>query len=513
MNKTFKRVWSRSRGALVAVSEIASSISHNKAKVTALVLGSALSMNAVAGGKLNITSGDYTAGALDGYDEIIFGPNVGKVSIGSINSPTAYFHASIKRNADNVYISGPKVTVNGNTTLKKGYLSSATITINGNLNTIGKVTDADWAKLSNGGSLDGNYSGVSSFHSVAELGGSLVKGDVTTSALINQGGSVPTKFSEDDTLPWAKLTIEGNLTTDYVVSDSAMRYGKGNDYLCVKGTTKVSKELINNGFAQLNKTIISGKFINGIGEYVGLKDVLEYEGKLGAEIAELDVPYIENGSLLNVGKFTRTQNVQLNVTYGTVKSTENWLDHSNINISGGLMDALFFGAEQSLGNANVYKVTGGTLAANQLGSGSTVTVSDAGVFKTSTETAFEGFNPVQVGLNVIGFGSDSTQEISEVLTDSFTEYKAGNLKDAFSNVVTFTNGKLLISGANLTQTQASDLEKSFKSKIYSPLTKTLLSALSHEWSEIRIFLSQGGFNEQNFQENMESISGLFRCSQ
>jgi len=470
MNRIFKNIWSRSRGCFVAVSEAVVSVS--KAKTTALLVGCALCAYAM-GQDIVITSGDYTGGALEGFSHLHFSGNTKNVTIGSINSPNAifYFRGRKDKPTDLFPVSAPRITVNGDTTVKyvQGYAYETNF--NGNVTVTGKI---DYSELNSSEyvSLAGyltsrievekfqDKGGAFWVSALMETGGSTIRGNLNASlVLVSEGYRTTTKKQDY----YSTLRVYGDLNADNLFIDTPLNYDDYNDFLICTGTTTITQNVQNNGILQLNKAIIQGVFFNGTGEYVGT-EYSDGVGKTSAMVTELDTRNIFNNTALNIGKLNRTSDVSITQSNGFIQVTENWLDNSTITLTGGTLDSRLFGTDKSLGVNNVYTVTGGTLATTNLGSGSTVTVSDNGILKTTTEIAFKDYNPVQDGLNVIGMSSDSG-EATKVLTDRFTEYKPGTLADQFLNDVSFTNGKLLITDVNLTETQASDLEKSFKSKI------------------------------------------------
>lgn len=70
------------------------------------------------------------------------------------------------------------------------------------------------------------------------------------------------------------------------------------------------------------------------------------------------------------------------------------------------------------------------------------------------------------GLNVVDLGQTIGQEVREELTELFRKYVPDNQKvlDEIVNHASFTGGKVIVTNAHLTQTQADDLRKAFNAK-------------------------------------------------
>ncbi|WP_290174402.1 hypothetical protein, partial [uncultured Parasutterella sp.] len=60
------------------------------------------------------------------------------------------------------------------------------------------------------------------------------------------------------------------------------------------------------------------------------------------------------------------------------------------------------------------------------------------------------------------------QEVKSSLNDFFTKYTPGSIAQKLINHASFTGGKVIVTGVNLTQTQAADLTKAFKAKFFLP---------------------------------------------
>jgi len=441
------------------------------------VVGCGLSVNALSADLYITEGGDINTGDLIGYDQIHITGKINNVQTGSILSPNAYvaiYSVNETRFSEpfgkevQLYKEGPKkVLINGNTEASKLYAIAPTFRATGDITVHGKVSDelvdsyvnssvdSFWELFNN------SSEGVAFLGANYESDGFTIEGNLNVSLAYFTSACYP---SSPSIKHFGQIKVKGNLISDNVLVDGpSTNFDQYTDSLYVDGLTTVSNNVVNQGFIQLNKAVIGDTLFNAIGEFHGSGLVTDYDN-IGAVINDLDVPNIQSGSNLTVGKFSRASNVQLSVTDGTIKSTHNWLNDSSINMSGGYLDSDLFGTDKSLGINNVYTVKGGTLATTNLGTGSKVTVSDSGIFKTTTDIAFKDYDPVQVGLNIIGLSS-SDETTKEILTDHFVEFNPGTLADQFANDVSFTTGKLLIYDAFLTENQVDFLKKAFKSKI------------------------------------------------
>ena len=72
------------------------------------------------------------------------------------------------------------------------------------------------------------------------------------------------------------------------------------------------------------------------------------------------------------------------------------------------------------------------------------------------------------------------EEAKTALTDLFRHYVPGTVAQNLVDHAKFTGGKLIVSGVNLTQTQAADLTKAFKSKFFLLPTEISASTFPQE---------------------------------
>lgn len=89
----------------------------------------------------------------------------------------------------------------------------------------------------------------------------------------------------------------------------------------------------------------------------------------------------------------------------------------------------------------------------------------------TTNNAFNFFDSLSstapLDLHYVGLFSSEPQEIKTSLNDFFQKFVPGTLSETLSEHATFGGGKVVITGVNLTETQADFLKNAFKSKVYS----------------------------------------------
>lgn len=475
MNKVFKKIWNKHRGCFVAVSEAMTSASQRAGKAS-VIIGALAASSLLTAQELTVTEGDVSYDSLNGYTALNFIQEVKNVTIGEIYSPEAFLEVnSLKKYPDvssNLEIaSAPNFTVLGNSIIKSAFVSGNDVAFNGDVTVIGTIDNSVVNADIENPSIEVDYQTL--FESLLKSGGIFhastinndgvkIKGNLTASFVRVSGGLT------DDANPdfYSKLTVDGNVTADNILIDSPLKYDDQCDLMTVKGIVTVSNNLRNNGYLDVQKLIVAGKLLNGTGTYVGgTEDV-----KTGAVIGELDASYIENGSVLTVGKLLRTDNVELVQTFGTTVVEDNWFENSVITLKGGELDASNFGTEQSLGAGNRYIVSGGTLKTEDFSGSSSIELSDAGELQSSIDGVFQDYDPTPAELHVVGLNAAADSEARSVLTEIFKKYLPGSVSDQFAETVTLSGGKVIITGVNITQTQADDLVSAFKSKIFSPFS-------------------------------------------
>ena len=77
----------------------------------------------------------------------------------------------------------------------------------------------------------------------------------------------------------------------------------------------------------------------------------------------------------------------------------------------------------------------------------------------------------------MGACTKAPQEVKSSLNDFFTKSAPGSIARKLINHASFTGGKVIVTGVNLTQTQADDLTKAFKEQFFRLSSKVSASAV------------------------------------
>ena len=158
------------------------------------------------------------------------------------------------------------------------------------------------------------------------------------------------------------------------------------------------------------------------------------------------------GTLNSTGTLNLTGNV---VTRGNLTSTGNLNNRGNWTETNRYTIAANLNNSGSVNFQNGFEFSNGRLTS----SGTVQTNNVFDVFDSIGETG-------QQDLNYVGLGSSVPQEVKTSLTDFFLKYLPGKLAQNLISHASFTGGKVVVTGVELTQTQADDLKKAFKDKFF-----------------------------------------------
>ena len=136
----------------------------------------------------------------------------------------------------------------------------------------------------------------------------------------------------------------------------------------------------------------------------------------------------------------------------------------------------------NLSNKGIFTVDAGTIAISDsfVNSGTASIMGDLeltdgvsfvneGTLTTKIDNIFDNATGVAPdALDVISVDATVPENIKEVLTELFVKYSPGTIREELLNEnVSFANGKLVISGVNMTETQRDDLTQAFKEQLFS----------------------------------------------
>ena len=505
MNKIFKKVWNRRRGCFVAVSEAMSSVCQGKTK--AVLAASLLLVAQVPAFALVTINGDVV-----GKDPQFQFQGRGPALADShtINGNLTW---NLGREGD-FRRSFLCVSIGA------GYFSSLsnTLIVNGNFN----INNNSWVHIAHNGDEGGNiYSALNiskdlNISSDSELslisnGGS--GNDPTIHASLNVGGTVYNSgrlISYGGTQAgrtYGSFSINNLVNNGTFVFDSPnalngtfnnitqaggyFQQGGTNDFH-INGTLTVSGGTVGN-----NDAIVvgadQGKFsvgqgLNLAGGAVGNLSVLTHvggsvmvsAGSYGIGTLNKSNGTLTNKSTLTVSNFNQSNGTTTNsgnLTIGNANLGGTLNSTGTLNLTGNVVTRGNLTSTGNLNNRGNWTETNRyTIAANLNNSGS-VNFQNGFEFSNGrltssgtvqTNNVFDVFDSIgetgQQDLNYVGLGSSVPQEVKTSLTDFFLKYLPGKLAQNLISHASFTGGKVVVTGVELTQTQADDLKKAFKDK-------------------------------------------------
>lgn len=487
MNKIFKKVWNRKRGCFVAVSEAMTAASQNAGKAAVITVGLALALASTPSYAIykHIYGGESTAGQNLDYAEQDYSLNLHgnyTVGAGSNVSWSVRGKASFNIGPDNTV-----TTVNGNLLLHSWHSED-----------LGHFT---WDKSNS---------------ILVNSTGSLYIGDYDEIGNLTRGGT-----DKSNNLTEFRLKDSSSITINGRGFSNTTFVQEGNSVLSVNGSGMVfdgpfhidgnSRVDVHNNLQTRSNTYMTGGTINPYGNWINTGSFNLQGGNVNAG----------NGSLINNGTVTQTGgnfsskltgsgtynynggsfnaskvsgDIVVNIASGLGASTSNF-EGGNINnrgtltVNGGWYKNLNnYGTANFNGNATIAKTTNyGTINSygavnftDKLNTSGTLNTHDgvwsfgpSGVLAVSggivqTNNSFNVFDSLgttaQQELHYVGLNSVLPQEVKSSLNDFFTKYAPGSIAQKLINHASFTGGKVVVTGVELTQTQADDLKKAFKDK-------------------------------------------------
>ena len=298
-------------------------------------------------------------------------------------------------------------------------------------------------------------------------------------AVIHNGGylvtTTPTKGVETNT--FNTLTLEAGST---LANATGLIIGnKTNGAVTIASTLNLNGGAVGNqgSLSQYQGAVNVNSGSYGFGTYSKSNGVLTNRSTLS--ITQFNQ---SNGATSNTGNLTignanlygsLSNTGTLNLT-GTVTSRGNLSSSGTLNNKGNWTEANTYAISGNLNNTGSVNFQNGfTLASNsRLTSSGTLQTNNAyNIFDSLGTTG-------QQDLHYVSLNSTAPQEIKTSLSDFFQKYVAGTVAQDLINHASFTGGKVIITGVNITQTQADDLVNAFKSKIYLPLEQLKTAHLS-----------------------------------
>jgi hypothetical protein len=514
MNKIFKKVFNRSRGVFVAVSEAMTAASQTGGKLAIVVLGSlALHTSALA---LTTFNGD-TATTQFPQDE---GPRLADSVI--VNGNLVHHP-----NSDGWFL----VAV---TDRHYGYADN-TLTVNGNFST---DQDSSFTVSHNRKSGD-EVRGKLFVNGNAFINGTLTNGSISdyhdgsidTYIKIRDTLTVGTTgfFGDDSRAVRIKSTVEvGSLVnhgtvsfanggTAYSTYGSVTNYGNfqqpSNNTVRVNGSFIQHSGLLNTTAPEIivggtgSMMSIGGSLILNGGSLSGPASLRQKanEFRINGGNFALNVLNKENGSFVNAGTLSVSNFNQSNGTAsnsgnltignanlygsltntgtlsltGTVTSCGNLTSSGTLNNRGSWTETAHYAISGNLNNSGAVNFQNGfEFASNgRLNSSGTLQTNNAAnIFDSLGRQG-------QTALSTVSLQAALPEETKTALTDLFRHYVPGTVAQSLIDHASFTGGKVIVTGVNLTTTQRDDLLQAFKAKFGSQTTlefQGTIAGVSHD---------------------------------
>jgi len=512
MNKIFKKVWNRRRGCFVAVSEAMTAASQSSK--TSVIIGSALLLSGMMAANAAVTVNGNTS-----WNDIdyLFHDNGSSmihsdyVINGSLTVPyrgSGWTFIAFDCSHGDTGRPIQSLTVRDNMTL-----DNQTIFI---LAGHGSGRGGSNGTLSVGGDLNVNGSLFFAGDRGGETGSVQVNGILRVGQSGTLGDSIYGNASPKISLNANVLDTSGNV--DFKTGTGSINFGKvivrGGNYVessAVPMTISQGLELLGGTFVNRNPIVVGQNVGNylilGGGHFsnaptLGIKNnstvsvtggsynftTLSKENGSLSNAATLSITNFNqsNGSSSNSGNLsignanlfgTLVNNGTLTLT-GNVTSRGNLTNSGNLNNRGNWTETNRFTIAGNLNNTGFANFQNGFQFGNgRLTSSGTIQTNNAlDVFDSLGTTGLQD-------LHYVSLNSSLPQEVKTSLTDFFLKYVPGTVAKTLADHASFTGGKVIVTGVNLTQTQAADLTKAFKEQFGSATTLELqgtIAGVSHD---------------------------------
>ena len=454
MNHIYKKVWNRVRYCFVAVSEAISSARQKTGKATVIV--GAIGLTFYAGTGWAVMSTDYRE----------------NIPSGPLNNKVTAVEGEYRLNW------ASQVTVSNTGGLYTFIYGGRGMTSQlNNVTNSGQIYLGSWA--------DGGKYYLNNAIVVNNAGAQFHIGNYAPKAINNGFNSKPLTEEQVQTSQPAGFELSG--------SGNIQNYGT---IFNIIETKILGGSVLNNGTWQ-NDNVVNqtGGTVNGSG-------VLRTQGTYNLNAGTFHNSLSGDGTFnYNGGNFNALNvsgNVTVNIAAGLTASTGNFAggkinNRGTLAINGGWFNTLNnWGTVNFSGDAS-FKNTVNYGNLNSLGtvifndnlrnsgnfnshSGKWQFVNGGHVFLTSGtittanhQNIFDSLgSSTQQALNYVSLNSVLPQEAKVSLNDFFLNYVPGNVAQSLIDHATFTGGRVVVTGVNLTTTQRDDLLQAFKAKFFLP---------------------------------------------
>ena len=183
-------------------------------------------------------------------------------------------------------------------------------------------------------------------------------------------------------------------------------------------------------------------------------------------VKETEVDQIRTvySSLVNNGGTLKANSLNLNYAENTYVQNDGITEAANVSNSGSLIvNSGSFAVSDSFINSGNVTIFGDL----QLTDG--VEFVNNGTLTTKLDNIFDNASGVAPdALTTVSVNAQGQEKVQQILTELFLKYSAGTIREELIENASFINGKLVISGVDMTETQRDDLTQAFKEKLFSP---------------------------------------------
>ena len=516
MNKIFKKIWNQSRGCFVAVSEAITAARQNTGKATVLIgsIGLLLSGSSQAAVVINGNVHDADSRLPNKYNHIFFISEDTTINgnfdynlrttttdsrddllIGCVSDNEHFSNVNLVVNGTTSF--GPETWVsigqvgNGSASNVNASLTTRDLNVSGWLYLGSRAVNYQYVPLTSRLVVSGTMNLYGSFFNTGHKTGSGLGTDVHTSGtgsfsigtlnnwgnfnlasknmnvsgeigrLNINGGSFNQNPTNNIYIRDELVLNSGSLVTQQpiTVGQRAGNFSIGSSFVLAGGslnqtgllTQKAGQVSVTKGsyaFETVNKEngSLSNTATLSITNFNQSNGSSSNSGNLSIGNANLF------GTLVNTGTLTLTGNVSSrgNLTNnGNLNNRGNWTETNRFTIAGNLNNSGFANFQNGFQFGNGRLTSSGTIQTN------------------NALDVFDSLgNSGRQDLHYVALGSTTPQEVKTSLTDFFQKYLPGTVAKTLADHASFTGGKVIVTGVNLTQTQAVDLTKAFKEQFF-----------------------------------------------
>ena len=508
MNRIFQKIWNKARGCFVAVSEVAAAASKNGGK-NALV-GTVALLLPLTSYAVQTINGDVELGTLKEKEKNTLRDSY--IINGNATAFDDFLHLSWT-SKDYCGMENQTLTVNGNLTVTSPYMvithrGDGASQITGGLHVRDNLyLDAGLLRVGSGNSHDGGT--VTTSFSV---GGTLRVAQGSTidnrpdyfhvhlnmsAGTLDFSGNFDITSVETGTINYGNMIVRNG---SYKQTNNVQTYAS-NSLMLLGGTLSNDASIVVGG--KSGQFSVGNSLTLGGGNLTNRNLLTQIDGSINITAGSYDFGTFNksNGTLSNAGTLTVTQfnqsggsasntgNLSLGNAdlYGSLTSSGTLNFTGNVISRGNLSSAGTLNNRGSWAETNAFTITGNLNNTGAINFQNGFTFASNGKLNSSgtiqTNNASNIFDSLgsqrETALTSVSLNSQLPEETKTALTDLFRHYVPGSVAQNLIDHAKFTGGKVIVTGVNLTQTQAADLMEAFKSKFFL-LPGVSISSFSQE---------------------------------